>query len=138
MSNVYASRFVALFQSKEAALTLGMGRSLQGCSQEKQFLPTSRACFTTTSTSLCRSTQPVMLRASLRSSRPLSYTPSVANAGRQWHAIQAGRVASGGMVRALKNLKKVNQGTCGLLTIVGDCREAMPTRKSPVSPTQSL
>jgi hypothetical protein len=47
-----------------------------------------------------------MLRASLRSSKALSYTPSVANAGRQWHAIQAGRVASGSMVRAFEELEE--------------------------------
>jgi len=49
-----------------------------------------------------------MLRASLRSSKAFGYKPSVANAGRQWHAVQAGRVASGSLVRALKNLNAVN------------------------------
>ncbi|KAF8863086.1 hypothetical protein BDZ45DRAFT_148357 [Acephala macrosclerotiorum] len=38
-----------------------------------------------------------MLRASLRSSKAFGYKPSVSNAGRQWHAIPAGRVGSGSL-----------------------------------------
>ena len=51
-----------------------------------------------TSTTHCRSTQPVMLRASIRSSRAFGHTPSGINSARQWHATQAGRVVSGTVV----------------------------------------
>ena len=99
---VVEERHCSLVQTPACASSLG-ARKLD-LAARKRFLPTSRAVNTHHLNISCRSTQPVMLRASLRSSRALGYKPSVAIAGRQWHAVQAGRVASGSWVRAFEEL----------------------------------
>jgi hypothetical protein len=98
---------VALLEFRPAhhRLARKLGTSLAA---RKQFLQTSRAVNIRTSTTLRRSTQPVMLRASLRSSRAFGYKSNVINAGRQWHAVQTGRVVSGSLVGALKNFNALN------------------------------
>jgi hypothetical protein len=49
-----------------------------------------------------------MLRASFRSSTVIGYKPNAARTGRQWDALRAARMTSGGMVRALTEFLAVN------------------------------
>ncbi|KAH8669753.1 mitochondrial inner membrane protein Mitofilin [Tricladium varicosporioides] len=61
-----------------------------------------------------------MLRASFRSSSALGFKPSATSAGRQWHAIQAGRVVSGNL--------RLQRG------YASDIKEGIPSSKPVVLP----
>ncbi|KAE8447047.1 hypothetical protein EG329_011182 [Mollisiaceae sp. DMI_Dod_QoI] len=85
-----------------------------------------------------------MLRASLRSSRAFGYKPSVASAGRQWHAIPAGRVGSGS-VRGYADEKKPSIADSKSAVLPGSAStstseplppgQVAPTPATPATPT---
>ncbi|KAI9052073.1 hypothetical protein LZ554_004326 [Drepanopeziza brunnea f. sp. 'monogermtubi'] len=64
-----------------------------------------------------------MLRASLRSSTALGYNSSVANAGRQWHALQATRVVSGS-VRGYADVTKPSISDSRPMVLPGSASDA--------------
>ncbi|PBP26335.1 mitochondrion protein [Diplocarpon rosae] len=96
----------------------------------------SRAVVTTISTTSCLPTQPVMLRASFRSSRALGYNYNLANAERQRHTIKSIREVPN-IVRGYADLKKPSIADSRPIVLPGSASDSTtePPPQGPVPPT---